>query len=167
MADSAPDISGMVNDPDFAGLPPAQKREALYKLTSDTSFNSLSDDQTTQFVSRLTRPGMPKPPQPNMQETDYFGNPLDKGLIGLAAQGREGYISDPGVSGAMSVAGAATGAALTGAAYGPAAAKAIADMAEAHPFAAQLVKKALQGAAFAGGAGTVAKHTKWLMNLLP
>jgi hypothetical protein len=47
--------------------------------------------------------------------------------------------------------------------YAPAAAKAIQEMAKAHPFAAGLVKKAL----YAVGAGAAYKHHKWLMDLLP
>jgi hypothetical protein len=59
-----------------------------------------------------------------------------------------------------------TGLAALGAAT-PEAISAVKAMAEAHPVAAQLIKRALEGAAFAGGGAGVVKHTKWLWNILP
>lgn len=61
---------------------------------------------------------------------------------------------------------AETGLAALGTAT-PEAIKAVKAMAEAHPLAAQLIKRALEGAAFAGGGAGVVKHTKWLWNILP
>src|SRR5215470_11075009 len=64
------DVQGMVNDPAFLGMPPAQQREALFKLTGDDSFNSLRDGDVMQFTSRLratpdvlNRPQLPTPAQ--------------------------------------------------------------------------------------------------------
>lgn len=51
-----PNVSGMVADPDFQKLSPADKRTALGKLTGDSSFASLSDADTMQFVSRMSKP---------------------------------------------------------------------------------------------------------------
>ena len=44
----------MVSDPVFTGLPPAQQREALSKLTKDSTFTSLSDADTASFISRMS-----------------------------------------------------------------------------------------------------------------
>ena len=51
-----PNIAGMVNDPDFQSLAPADKRAALTKVTGDQSFASLNDGETMQFVSRFPKP---------------------------------------------------------------------------------------------------------------
>src|SRR6266567_4351930 len=68
--------------------------------------------------SDLAAPSVPRPAL-QMQEMPLSRSQRsllpDEGLVGLAAQGREGYASDPDVSGAMSVAGIGTGAALMGA----------------------------------------------------
>jgi len=131
MADSSsPDVSGMVNDPQFLGLPPEQKRAALVSLTGDQTFNQLSDADTMQFVSRvasprtaLTRPDVVQPPavqrpQVQMQESllapSAVASQPDKELTSLSQSG-EGYASDEGTSAAMSAAGVGTLASLIGA----------------------------------------------------
>lgn len=48
-----PNVAGMVADPDFQGLSPADKRAALTKVTGDNSFASLNDGETMQFISRF------------------------------------------------------------------------------------------------------------------
>lgn len=54
MADGqTPNVAGMVADPDFQGLAPADKRAALGKLTGDASFGGLSDAETMQFISHF------------------------------------------------------------------------------------------------------------------
>lgn len=169
--DKTTNISSMINDPAFVQLSPAQQKQALYGLTSDEGFNSLSDSQVVQFTthSRLTSQ-VPRPQQPKMQMQSWAGDPVDEKLAGLSAQGGEGYASDEGIGNAMGAAGAGTvlalGAGAAGANYGPAAVKAISDMATAHPVAAGLIKKALEGAAFTGGGATVLKHVKWIKDLL-
>src|SRR5215475_939289 len=55
MADG-PNVRGMVNDPDFQGMSPADKRAALGKLTGDKSFADLSDGETMQFISKFAQP---------------------------------------------------------------------------------------------------------------
>jgi hypothetical protein len=52
MADG-PDVQGMVSDPQFQSLAPADKRAALSSLTGDQSFAKLSDADTMRFVSTL------------------------------------------------------------------------------------------------------------------
>src|SRR6266851_5313104 len=61
MADNGvtPNVRSMVNDPQFTGLPPVQQREALYKLTKDGTFKSLSDADTAHFVSRMSQAATP------------------------------------------------------------------------------------------------------------
>ena len=51
-----PNVAGMIADPDFQGLSPADKRAALGKLTGDNSFASLNDGETMQFISRFQKP---------------------------------------------------------------------------------------------------------------
>lgn len=51
-----PNIAGMIADPDFQGLSPADKRAALGKVTGDQSFASLNDGETMQFISRFQKP---------------------------------------------------------------------------------------------------------------
>lgn len=64
-AQGNPDVVGMVNDPQFLGMSPADQRTALNRLTGDNDFNQLSDVDTLQFVSRLKRPPVGPPvPQP-------------------------------------------------------------------------------------------------------
>jgi hypothetical protein len=63
----APNVAGMMTDPDFQALAPSDKRAALTAVTGDKSFDSLDDGETMQFVS-----GFP---------STKGGNPL------LAAQG--------------------------------------------------------------------------------
>lgn len=78
---NGPNVSGMVNDPQFQGLPPAQQREALFKLTNDQSFSNLSDGDTFQFVSKMRSAGpvqqaissIPKPPNPIPQGGGFGG----------------------------------------------------------------------------------------------
>ena len=151
------DIAGMVSDTDFMRLAPAQQRQALAALTGDSDFHGLTDAQTAEFITRTALTRVPRPAAPIMQETDYFGNPQDKELVGLAAQGREGYASDPGVSGAMSVAGAGTALGLAGAQYGPAIAANPAVREAAKAGLKQAVKGAVTGAA---GTGTYAMLKK-------
>src|SRR5437764_11708778 len=51
-----PNVAGMIADPDFQGLSPADKRAALGKVTGDNSFASLNDGETMQFISRFQKP---------------------------------------------------------------------------------------------------------------
>jgi hypothetical protein len=76
MADGqqTPNVSGMVADPDFQGLAPADKRAALGKLTGDTSFSALSDAETMQFVSRFTQPKQGQIPDATAQARQAIGN---------------------------------------------------------------------------------------------
>src|SRR6266567_3778826 len=53
--EGTPNVAGMVADPDFQGLAPADKRAALAKVTGDQSFSSLNDGETMQFVSRFNK----------------------------------------------------------------------------------------------------------------
>lgn len=89
----------------------------------------------------------------------------------IQSQTKKGLKEAPVVLAAAPVMGALGTAALGGAgeaaAASPEVVNAIKAMAKAHPLAAQLVKRALEGAAFAGGGGAVVKHTKWLWDLLP
>ena len=64
MPDGKPNVGGMVNDPDFQKLAPADKRSALFKLTGDKSFSALSDADTMQFVSRMSTPAPSAAPFP-------------------------------------------------------------------------------------------------------
>lgn len=57
---AGPNVSGMVNDPQFQSLAPMQQREALFKLTGDSSFNKLSDGDTLQFVNKMRTPATPQ-----------------------------------------------------------------------------------------------------------
>jgi hypothetical protein len=58
---NGPNVAGMIADPDFQGLAPADKRAALTKLTGDQSFSSLNDGETMQFVSRFPKAPTPTP----------------------------------------------------------------------------------------------------------
>src|SRR6184192_4118916 len=58
-----PNIAGMIADPDFQGLSPADKRAALGKVTGDNSFASLNDGETMQFISRFQKPTQKQTPQ--------------------------------------------------------------------------------------------------------
>jgi len=162
MADGNPDISGMVNDPQFLGLPPDQKRAALVSLTGDQTFNQLSDGETMTFISRvasprtaLTRPDIVQPPavqrpQVQMQESllapSAVASQPDKELTSLSQSG-EGYASDEGTSEAMTTAGVGTLASLIGA-------RGVQAMAGTTLGRALLVKAA-EGAVHAAGMSTV------------
>jgi hypothetical protein len=163
MSDSnGPNISGMVNDQQFLGLSPADKRMALYQLTGDDTFRNLNDGQTMQFVSRavsqrtgLTRPDIVQPPsvqrpQVKMQESMLAPSQAamqpDPQLISLSQSG-EGYASDEGTAQAMTTAGVGTLATLIGARG----VQAMAGTAMGRAILAQTAK----GAAHAIGAGTV------------
>lgn len=77
---AGPNVKGMVSDPDFQGLSPADKRSALFKLTGDSSFNGLSDAETMQFVQRM---GTQAPQTP--RTAAFLGNQaLSKISPGLA-----------------------------------------------------------------------------------
>ena len=93
MADG-PNVSGMVNDPQFQGLPPVQQREALFKLTNDQSFSNLSDADTLQFVSKMRTTG---PVQQAISSIPRPANPIPQGggLGGAIATG-ENAASDVG-----------------------------------------------------------------------
>jgi len=56
------DISGLVADPQFQSLPPADKRAALQGVTGDKTFGTLSDAQTMEFVGRFPRGASTQPP---------------------------------------------------------------------------------------------------------
>lgn len=69
---AGPNVRGMVNDPQFLGLAPADQRAALSQLTGDTSFSQLGDGDTLQFVAKMSggmnlRAPVPKPTAPAMQ----------------------------------------------------------------------------------------------------
>jgi len=49
----SPDVVGMTSDPDFLSLPGEQKRDALFRLTKDASFKSLSNNDTERFISTI------------------------------------------------------------------------------------------------------------------
>jgi hypothetical protein len=51
-----PDVKGLIADPDFQKLPPVQQRQALQGVTGDQSFASLSDADTTHFITSLGSP---------------------------------------------------------------------------------------------------------------
>jgi hypothetical protein len=61
MPQTQPNVKGMVNDPDFLSLAPADQRNALSRLTKDTSFSALSDADTLRFVSGLRSTVSAKP----------------------------------------------------------------------------------------------------------
>lgn len=67
MADG-PNVSGMIADPDFQKLSPADKRSALGKLTGDSTFGSLSDADTMQFVSKMQAAKPQQPANPINQQ---------------------------------------------------------------------------------------------------
>src|SRR6185437_6782624 len=58
---AGPNVNGMVNDPEFIKLSPADQRQALFSLTGDQSFSGLSDGDTLQFVSKMR--GAPMTPE--------------------------------------------------------------------------------------------------------
>src|SRR5579884_3175947 len=47
-------VDSLVNDPQFQTLGPADQREALARVSKDEDFRRLSDDETKQFVGRVT-----------------------------------------------------------------------------------------------------------------
>jgi hypothetical protein len=131
MADnsSSPNVSGMVADPDFQSLSPADKRAALGKLTGDSSFSGLSDAETMQFVSKLT----PNPTEAQMAQQmtqraqqqaqaapgqvkmtpswwgGMYGSPQQEAKIDQLIPQVQGRVSDIR-KGALSAAGASIGA---------------------------------------------------------
>src|ERR1700751_4725918 len=52
-----PDVNGLVSDPQFQKLSPADQRAALTGVTGDQSFSSLSDADTSAFVTRTRSTG--------------------------------------------------------------------------------------------------------------
>src|SRR5579864_283345 len=70
---NGPSVSGMVNDPDYASLAPADQRAALQKLTGDKSFAELSDAETLQFNGKFKVAA-----QPPAAKQDYVGGILGK-----------------------------------------------------------------------------------------
>jgi hypothetical protein len=81
---NTPNVAGMVADPDFQGLAPADKRAALGKLTGDKSFAGLNDGETMQFVSRFQKPAQAQPAQtpfaPYSQITGMSAQPAPTGI---------------------------------------------------------------------------------------
>lgn len=76
------DVSGLISDPKFQGLAPADQRAALFGVTRDQAFNSLNDDQTKQFITGIQAkaisanpPGVPRPATPASMnyDRDIFG----------------------------------------------------------------------------------------------
>lgn len=93
-----PNVAGMVNDPDFQSLAPADKRTALTKATGDDSFSSLNDGETMQFVSRFAKTSAPPSPFTSgdfqtmqaspIQNTNRLGSqPLQYQSMGAAVSG--------------------------------------------------------------------------------
>jgi hypothetical protein len=127
MADNGvtPNVRTMVNDPQFTGLPPVQQREALYKLTKDGTFNSLSDADTAHFVSRMSQAATPTATigaynpsfgqrlsdfvQPFMEHVRVGGNARDERLLApealMTPQQQQAH---PMVAGAADIAGGMT-----------------------------------------------------------
>lgn len=56
MSDQAPNVKGMVNDPDFLGMSPQDQRTALFRLTNDQEFNQINDGEVVNFVNKLRTP---------------------------------------------------------------------------------------------------------------
>src|SRR5271157_5669957 len=54
-ATQTPNLTGMLSDPDFRALGAEDQRAALSRLTGDNSFSNLSDDETSQFISRASK----------------------------------------------------------------------------------------------------------------
>lgn len=115
MADG-PNISGLVNDPDFQGLSPADKRATLGKVTGDSSFAGLNDGETLQFVSRFSRPSeaqqVSQLPDVMKQAAAYGKRTLTQAPDSLALQAQQSYEKKGGNVG---VPGVSEGAGMTGA----------------------------------------------------
>jgi hypothetical protein len=57
--DKAPNVKGMVNDPEFLGMSPQDQRTALFRLTNDQEFNQINDGEIIHFVNKLRTPQSP------------------------------------------------------------------------------------------------------------
>src|SRR5262249_35012850 len=122
MPDGKPDVQGMVNDPDFLKLSPADQRGALSKLTGDDSFGDLSDGDTLQFVSKMSGgmnlrpPNLPKPTV-NMEQAPVSQSSAQTMLAALGRsplrptpQDTQFYTEHPKAATAAGVGGLALGA---------------------------------------------------------
>ena len=159
MPGGKPNVAGMVNDPQFLGLSPADQRTALNKLTGDDAFNQLSDGDTMRFVSKMSggmnlRAPIPKPQPPQMQPSN-LGIALgseNQGIANPQQPAEQFALQNPEQQGKLAMA-AGIGAAGSGAIEAiPAAAKALI------PYAPQIVK----GAKVARDVGATLAALKYL-----
>lgn len=109
-----PNVAGMVSDPDFLGLSPADQRNALTRLTGDSAFSQLSDGDTLSFVSKMgggmnlrpslsSMPGAARPQ--SIQPVDITGNPQNPAAAtaGLPGGSSSPAAATPGYSAAVGV----------------------------------------------------------------
>jgi hypothetical protein len=180
-----PNVKGMVNDPDFLGLAPADQRMALSKLTGDDSFGSLSDGDMLQFVSKMTggmnlRAPVPRPPVPQMQQSN-LGIALGSGQNGIAnpQQPAEQFaIQNPDQQGKLATAAGIGAAGSAGVATVPSMANAAAraaipfvvkagQMAAAHPMLTTILRETLKTALYGTAAGAGAKFAGKVIKSAP
>jgi len=98
------DVNGLVSDPDFQKLDPASQRQALAGVSGDQSFAQLSDDDTQQFLARMTpqtnktqqtlsqvspQGRTPSLPQPQ------FSRATSKGIFPFAQDASDAYMKSP------------------------------------------------------------------------
>lgn len=99
MADN--NVQGLVNDPQFQALSPAEQRRALAGVTRDNAFTSLDDAGTQRFIQGMTRPPTPRAVvrlgenalsglgiTSNEQAKQFFAHPLSTAMGMFRGQGQ-------------------------------------------------------------------------------
>jgi hypothetical protein len=107
MADQ-PDIKGLVSDPGFSALAPADQRKALLGVTKDKSFSTLNDTDTMAFVKSFAAPTTTKPPEfgtEAAQKATSIGPRQSKGWLTDKIQSAEDWVRNKATTGSQAGAG--------------------------------------------------------------
>lgn len=145
-------IPGVGNVEFPASMSQDQVNQAAHKLFTDAASKQISANPPG--VSPPTGPEEPdKPPSAEQEKASRTRQNAVAGLTGLPTPTMDETDRDRFAAGKVvgAVSNVATVGALAGGELTPAAAKALQAAAKSHPFVAALLKKALEGTAFAAG----------------